>query len=279
MAIITISRGSHSRGVEVAHKVAERLGYRCLSRDVLLEASERYNIPEIKLERAIADAPSIVERLTHGKRAYVAYIRAAVLRNFVDDDVVYHGLGGHFFVQNIAHAFKVRILADQEERVAIVVDRDGVSEDEARQILARSDRARRQWGLRLYGLDPEDSALYDVVIHVGKMGTDGAADTICSMVGQQAFETTEASQAALEDLALAASIEAIAMEMELEQYGPEVEASGGEVRIRFSSPPRVRGGSFSEFRAHFIDDLRRRLLERTVGLPGMKQLEVELAQE
>ncbi|MEJ2224653.1 MAG: cytidylate kinase family protein, partial [Syntrophobacterales bacterium] len=75
MAIITISRGSYSRGKEVAEKVAARLGYECISRDVLLEASEQFHIPEIKLVRAIHDAPSILERFTHGKERYVSYIK------------------------------------------------------------------------------------------------------------------------------------------------------------------------------------------------------------
>jgi len=55
MPIITISRGSYSRGKDVAEKLAQRLGYECLSRDILLEASDEFNIPEIKLIRR--DAP------------------------------------------------------------------------------------------------------------------------------------------------------------------------------------------------------------------------------
>ena len=38
MAIITISRGSFSKGKEVAEKVAKILGYQCISREILLEA-------------------------------------------------------------------------------------------------------------------------------------------------------------------------------------------------------------------------------------------------
>ncbi|MCL4500397.1 MAG: cytidylate kinase-like family protein, partial [Deltaproteobacteria bacterium] len=104
MSIITISRGSYSRGKEVAEKLAQSLGYECLSRDILLEASERYNIPEIKLIRAIHDAPSILERFTYNKEQYVAYIRAALLRHVQKDNVVYHGLAGHFMLQGIPHA-------------------------------------------------------------------------------------------------------------------------------------------------------------------------------
>ena len=40
MSVITVSRGSYSRGKEVAEKVAQELGYACISREVLLEASE-----------------------------------------------------------------------------------------------------------------------------------------------------------------------------------------------------------------------------------------------
>ena len=47
MTIITISRGSYSAGKEVAEKVAKRLEYECISREVLLEAS-----PEISLSKS-----------------------------------------------------------------------------------------------------------------------------------------------------------------------------------------------------------------------------------
>ena len=46
MSIITISRGSYSRGVEIAEIVAEKIGYQCLDRDILIEASKDFNIPK-----------------------------------------------------------------------------------------------------------------------------------------------------------------------------------------------------------------------------------------
>src|SRR3974390_1909295 len=117
MSIITISRGTYHRGREVAEKLAQKLGYACLSREILLEASEEYNIPEIKLIRAIQDAPSILDRLTHQKEKYVAFIRAALLKHVQKDNVVYHGLFGHFFLQGIPHVLKARIVGDLDARV------------------------------------------------------------------------------------------------------------------------------------------------------------------
>ena len=57
MSIVTITRGSYSRGKEVAERLAKKLGYECIARDILLEASEEFNIPEIKLIRAIHYSP------------------------------------------------------------------------------------------------------------------------------------------------------------------------------------------------------------------------------
>ena len=95
MAIITISRGSYSKGKEVAEMVAAKLGYDCISREVLIKASDRFNIPEVKLIRAIHDAPSILERFGRKRQAFVAFIRSELACRVSTDNVVYHGLAGH----------------------------------------------------------------------------------------------------------------------------------------------------------------------------------------
>ena len=278
MAIITISRGSYSRGTEVAEKVADKLGYTCLAREVILEASEEYNVPELKLLRAVEDGPSLLDRLTRGKERYIAYVRAALLKNFLQDNVVYHGLAGHFFLQDISHVLKARIMSSIEDRVARVVERDKVSEKEAMQILTSTDRSRQQWGLRMYRIDPSDPSLYDAVIHVGKMGVDGAVDMLCKMVEQEAFQTTPESQARLQDLSLAASVEASVMEMRIDRQGLEVTASDGRVLVRLGNP-RVRAGSFSRFGDHYAEELRRRLLPLMAGQPGFSDIEIEAPHE
>lgn len=64
MAIITISRGCFSHGKQLAECVAERLGYECISQEVLLEASKAFDIPETRLFDALHDAPGFFERIT-----------------------------------------------------------------------------------------------------------------------------------------------------------------------------------------------------------------------
>ena len=206
MSVITISRGSYSRGKEVAERVAKELGYECISRDILLEASEHFHIEEIKLVRAIHDAPSVLDRFTHGKEKYISYIRAALLNHVKKDNIVYHGLAGHFFLQDIPHVLKVRIIADIEDRVKEEMKRENLSEEKARYILKSDDDERRNWGLKLYGQDTKDCSLYDLVIHVKTKTVDDAVDLILHASKFECFQTTKESQKMIDDLALAAEV-------------------------------------------------------------------------
>jgi cytidylate kinase-like protein len=124
--------------------LAQELGYKCISREVLLEASDKFHIPEIKLVRAIHDAPSILDRFTYGKEKYVAFIRAAILQHVQKDNIVFHGLAGHFFLHEIPQVLKVRIIADLAVRVKEEMKRENISVEEARHILVKDDAERRK---------------------------------------------------------------------------------------------------------------------------------------
>ena len=208
MSIITISRGSYSRGKEVAETLARELGYECVSREIILEASEQFNIPEIQLVHAIEDAPSILNRLTRGKERYVAYVRAALLKRVQRDDVVYHGFAGDLLLQDVPSVLKVRIIASIEDRIREVVKQDGLSEDEARERIAKADDARRKWRHHLYNVDPRDVSLYDLVLQIGPMTIDDAVGTIKLAAGLPAFQTTPEVKRTLEELAAEAAANA-----------------------------------------------------------------------
>ncbi len=207
MAIITVSRGSYFRGREVAEKLAAKLGYECISREILLEASKEFNIPEIKLVRAIEDAPTILERFISDKEKYLTYIRAALLKHVQKDNVVYHGLFGNFFLQDIPHVLKVRIVGDLEARVADEVDREGISADKAREIILRDDNERRKWALHLYGADTWDATHYDLVIHLKSFTVDNAVSLIMNALEFPMFQTTPESQQAVDNLVEATRLE------------------------------------------------------------------------
>jgi cytidylate kinase len=283
MSIVTISRGSYSRGKEVAEKVAQKLGFECISRDVLIEASEEFNVPEVRLLRAIRDAPSILDRLTFGRERYVAYIQAALLEHFQKDNVVYHGLAGHYFVRGISHVLKVRIIVETEDRARLLMERDDVfeqaasamqgiseaglkhpgthrrlSKDQALRVLEDIDEARRKWGLHLYGIDTHDPSLYDLVIHVKKLSTEDTANIICYAAELDRFQATAESQQAMDNLLLAASVKA----QLIERY-PRVHVTANQGAVYIA----LEGGSSSEKEA----------IEAAVGqIPGVQKIDINV---
>jgi cytidylate kinase len=261
MSIITISRGSYSKGKEVAEKVSARLGYECISRDILLEASETFKVPEIQLVRAIHDAPHMFVRLGFKRKQYIAFIQIALLDHLRHDNVVYHGLAGHFFVKHIPHVLKVRIIADLEERIKLEMERENISGREARRIIIKDDRERRHWSKALYGIDTADSSLYDLVIHINQITVDHAVDIICDTVKLDEFRTTKESQKLIEDVYMNALVINAVTDL---PYEFEVCADSGVVVIRVDAPLAAERAIYNE------------LHEKLKDVPGVKEIRLSV---
>jgi cytidylate kinase len=261
MAIITISRGSYSKGMEIAEKTAERLGYGCIGRDVIIDASREFNIPEVKLIRAIHDAPSILERFGYGKEKYIAYIQSAILKNLKRDNMVYHGLAGHFFLKGVSHVLKVRIIANMEDRIKNEMEREGISKEEALNVLKRDDEQREKWSKYLYGINTRDPALYDLVIHINRINADDAVDIICSIVSLDKFKTTPVSQKNINNLSVAAEVKAALIDLK-----PDIKVSASDGIVSVITKARE-----SEEKS-LTKDMKRIVKD----IPGVKDLKVQV---
>jgi cytidylate kinase len=233
MGIITISRGSYKSGREIAEKTAQGLGYDCISREVLLKASEDFNIPEVKLTQAIEDAPSFLDRFTRGKEKYIAYIQAALLNHLKRDNIVYHGFACNFFVKDIPRVLKIRIILGLADRVEDVMERYKVSRKEALRLIRKVDEQRRKWSQRLYGYDPSDPSLYDLVLHIDKLTVQDAVSTICQVAELDQFKTTPELKKTMEDLALAAQVRTFLADV---KPGVEVCINNGFVSLKTDAP-------------------------------------------
>jgi cytidylate kinase len=200
MGIITISRGSYSRGKEIAERLSQKLGYECISREILLKASKDFDIPEVKLLHAIQDAPSVFDHLKDGKRKYTAFIREAFLEYVQKDNVVYHGFAGHFFTREIPNILKVRIIANIDYRINVVMEREKISEEKARKLIYSIDLERRKWSMYLYGIDTNATELYDLVLQIDSLSEDDAIDFLHIVATRPCFQTTPESRKKLKEM-------------------------------------------------------------------------------
>ena len=111
-------------------------------------------------------------------------------------------------MKNISHVLKVRIIADLEDRVETEMSRNRMDRQKALAMIKKDDEARRQWSLKLYGVDTWDPSLYDLVLHIRKLTIDDAVDIICHTAKLSQFKTTPESQRAIDDLVIAARVKA-----------------------------------------------------------------------
>jgi hypothetical protein len=143
-----------------------------------------------------------------------------------------HGFAGHFFVKDIPHVLKVRIIAKREERIRILMARNSLSYEAAITYIQKLDEQRRKWSQQLYGIETSDPGLYDLVIHIDHITVDDAVDIICHKIGTKHFQTTPQSQQQIEDLSLAAEVKAALIDLK-----PDIEvmAHRGGVRVTTAS--------------------------------------------
>ena len=203
MSIIAISRCSYTHGKNIAEAVAVKLGYACISRESLLEVSPEYNLPGIKL---IKEIPNNLNQTSCWNDRYVSYIRSLLLRHIKKDNIVYHGFCGHVFLKDVDHVLKVQITADIVDRVNLVMERDGVSRNEALLFINTMDAARNKWCQNLYNTNISNAGQYDIAINISKFSQEKTVNIICKAVQLDRFQTTIESQKAMDELLINSEI-------------------------------------------------------------------------
>jgi cytidylate kinase len=232
MAIITISRGTFSGGEDLAKCIAERLGYGCIAREVLVEAAKDYGADEGRLHKALVERPGLLERLTSDRAHYIALVQAALCKLVKNDNVVYHGHAGHLLLRGVPHVLRVRVIANMELRVRSAMYREGFTRTQAIDHVDKMDKARAKWTKFLYRVDWQDPSLYDLIVNVDVSGVSSACRIVCTAAGLDEFRTTRESQRVMDDLALGTEVKArIVADETITSPGIDVTATDGLVTV------------------------------------------------
>jgi cytidylate kinase len=208
MSIITVSHPAFTGGSAIAEKVASNLNYRCVSREVLLEASRRYGIPEAKFTEVLETEGHWWERWLESLRLYRITLQAAMCEVAEGGNLVYYGRAGQELFPGIRHVFKVLIVASLEYRIEQVRMRRGLAGEEARQFLKDLDRIRSRRLRAVFNVDWQDSAGYDLVINTSRVGRDLAAHLITEAARRPEYQPTEESERTFRDLTVTSRVQA-----------------------------------------------------------------------
>lgn len=206
MAIITISRGTLSGAKAVAEQTAARLGYPCVSREVIVDAARECGIEEVKLA-AIMDEPPPYWKEAPGKRvAYLNAIVAAMLERAEGGNLVYHGHLAHLLLHGITHVLRVRIVAHLEFRIRALMEHEGLKREEAITAIEKLDKHRARWAHFLYGVEWQDPSLFDAIFNLERMSVEGTVEAIVRLAQSIDFQPTAASRKAHNDLQLGSRV-------------------------------------------------------------------------
>jgi len=217
----------------LAESLAQRLGYRCIDRDQIIQNAAAWGVSQDDLRTAIEKPPTFLGQSHHTKYLYLAYIQAAMAEEVKTGNAIYHGLAGHLLLGKGPHILRTRIIAPMEFRIGRLQDRLKCNRQEAIAYIEKMDDDRRKWTQFLYGVDWRDASLYDIVLNLEQINLEEACDVICSAAQLKYFEATPESQRSLNDLATASRVKAhLAMDPATSSVQFEVLAQGGSVSVK-----------------------------------------------
>jgi cytidylate kinase len=208
MSIVTISHAAYSGGSAIAEKVAATLNYRSINREVLIEASRRYGIPEAKYTEVLETEGRWWERWVESLRLYRITLQAAMCEVAQGGNLVYYGRAGQQLFPGIRHVVKVLIIAPIEYRMQQVKARNGMEAENARQYLKELDKVRTRRFRALFNEDWQDPIGYDLVLNSSKLSLDTAARLITETARSEEFQPTPESEKAFQDLTITARVQA-----------------------------------------------------------------------
>lgn len=180
VSCIALSRLPHSGASELAQAVARKLDYGFFGIEIVDRIARERGVDRALVSAVDERQRSAIERNVLDSIRRRRFTESEYMRSLVrilatlgeQGMAVVLGRGAPF-VLGPEKALRVLVVASREHRVAKLAEREALSHDEAVRVLEREDERRRHF-LAQFGVDPDDPALYDLVVNVGDLGLDAA---------------------------------------------------------------------------------------------------------
>ena len=93
------------------------------------------------------------------------------------------GRGANQILADAPHTLHVGLLAPMEVRVKTLIDREHFEKEEAEIHVEELERAREDFIMKFWKVHPNEAKHYHMMLNMGKMNPQTAADVICSAAG------------------------------------------------------------------------------------------------
>jgi cytidylate kinase len=233
MSIITVSHEAFGAGRAVAERVAAILNYRCISREVLIKASDCYGIAEARFLEVLEQRPRHWwARWLESLRIYRVTLQAALCEFAQEGNVVYHGRAGQECFPGICHVLNVFVKSPAETRIEQIMARRALGEEAAKKYLEQLDRTCTRRIRELFEIDWRDATRYDIVLNTARTTVETAARIIAELSQREEYRPTAESLQAIKDLTITARVEAVLLaSSNLHISNLKLETRCGEVHV------------------------------------------------
>ena len=186
---LLVSRELGAGGGQIASQLAQRLGWAHMDKEIIDQLASQYGTPRVVLDAVDEKKVGWLADLFNGwieghGFSQLSYVnRLGRLFNIVAKrgNVVIVGRGAKFLLPNSA-GFSVRIIAPMEFRVEQLVLRRGVTAQEARRVIRKSDTDRKSFIKTYFHHDVTDPHAHDLVVNIKQVTPSAAVRLIYDAV-------------------------------------------------------------------------------------------------
>jgi cytidylate kinase len=199
--VVCISHATGSGGSEVGRLVAERLGYRYVDEDIVVQAAVKGGVDLDILadeERRKSFLARVLDELSRGATAEAWVVLGPMppaetgasndeLRGLIRDAIEETAAEGNAVI--VAHAashaiggreevLRVLVTASKETRTARIRRSEELDEPAASRAVKQGDAARADYLRRFYEVDQERPTQYDLVLNTDQLSVEQAAELV-----------------------------------------------------------------------------------------------------
>ncbi len=203
MAVITISKEFAAESEEFAKRLADRLGYSILDRQVVAHAAKELRISESEARSFQKERESRLLRLID--RYTSSVVQKVVDRSYGRlDDKTYHevtvklvqrvaeegnviilGWGGQCILEHFPDAIHLRIVKNLEERIRWLKEHMEMDERSAKNLIEREEKESATYIEHYFNRSWDDPHLYHAIINLSRISMDDAVECVVTWVNKQ----------------------------------------------------------------------------------------------
>jgi cytidylate kinase len=184
MNVITVSREFGAGGYEVAHRLAETLGWELLDRELLHRAAAVEHLPDAELERLDEKAVTLADRfrLHPPHEKYIHGLTEAARQATAKGNVVLVGRGTGQLIPESPNVLHLRLVAPKDWRAQRMARKEGWTLEHAVARCTEEDRSRDRFMRYFFGQEPFRLSRYTMVANTGRIPLDDVVAAVVALL-------------------------------------------------------------------------------------------------